>query len=83
MVFKIVRTSSPSAEREWHYRFPCDEAYVASHEYAYRDTDGAVCYWNTYEVEIGSLQDLVEFSKKYGEIIISVDTLEIYDDYRE
>lgn len=83
MVFRIVRTSSPSAEREGHYRFPCDEAYVASHEYAYRDMDGAVCYWNTYEVEIGTLQDLVEFSKKYGEIILSVDTLEIYDDYRE
>lgn len=37
-------------------------------------------------IEINSLEELLELSKKYGEIIVSCDAknvLEIYDDYRE
>lgn len=37
-----------------------------------------------WTVKLNSLKDLVEFSKKYGELIISESpSIEIYDDYRE
>jgi len=35
------------------------------------------------EVEINSLEQLMEFVSKYGEIVLSNDAIEIYDDYRE
>ena len=42
-------------------------------------------------IEINSLEELIEFSKEYGELVVSnftstnyeVPTIEIYDDYRE
>lgn len=33
--------------------------------------------------EINSLEELLEFSKKWGPIIIDKDTIEIYNDFRE
>lgn len=38
---------------------------------------------NTIEIEINTLEELVEFTKKYGEIVFSDGQIEIYDDYRE
>ncbi|WP_114752280.1 hypothetical protein [Pleomorphovibrio marinus] len=35
------------------------------------------------EIEINSLEDLIEFSNKFGELIISDGYIEIYDNYRE
>lgn len=83
MVFRIKRTSSPSLEQEGHEEFPCEEAYLASQVLVEKIAYGPAFYRNTYVVKIASLSDLVEFSRKYGEIIIDGETLEIYDDYRE
>jgi len=35
------------------------------------------------EIEINSLDQLVEFMGKWGSLILSPDTIEIYDDYKE
>ena len=35
------------------------------------------------EIEINTLEELVAFSEKWGNLIISPKTIEIYDDYRE
>jgi len=35
------------------------------------------------EINISSLEELLEFSKKWGELIISGNEIIIYDDYRE
>jgi hypothetical protein len=35
------------------------------------------------EIEVSSLEELVNMTKEYGRIIIDENTLEIYDDYRE
>lgn len=35
------------------------------------------------EIEINSLEDLIFFSNKFGDLIISNGCIEIYDDYRE
>ena len=35
------------------------------------------------EIEIETLDELMDFTKKYGEIIIDGKSIEIYDDYRE
>lgn len=34
-------------------------------------------------VEINTIEELVDFTEKYGEIIVYKDTIEIYNDYRE
>ena len=34
-------------------------------------------------VQINSLKQLVEFSKKYGELVLKEDSIEIYDTWRE
>ena len=35
------------------------------------------------EIEFNTLDDLIKFSKKFGELIITPTTIEIYDNYRE
>lgn len=35
------------------------------------------------EIEINSLEDLIQFADKFGEIIVGNESIEIYDDYRE
>lgn len=37
----------------------------------------------TPEIEINSLEELIEFSKEFGELIIEDESIEIYNDYRE
>jgi len=35
------------------------------------------------EIEINTLEELIEFSNQWGEIIIKENEIEIYDNYRE
>ena len=35
------------------------------------------------EIEINSLEELIEFTDRFGEIIVSNSSIEIYNDYRE
>ena len=37
----------------------------------------------TTEIEINSLEELIEFSKEFGELIIEDKSIEIYNGYRE
>lgn len=37
----------------------------------------------TIKIEINTLEDLMKFNDEWGELIISGDSIEIYDDYRE
>ena len=39
--------------------------------------------FKSWHVEINSLEELVNFSNKYGTLVFNEDTIEIYDDYRE
>lgn len=67
MKFEVTRTSGGEES-------PCDEAFV----------DGKN-EWNEdlYFVEFNTIEELVEFTNKYGKIILKDDWIEIYDDYRE
>lgn len=35
------------------------------------------------EIEVTSLEELISFIKKYGQIILDENSIEIYNDYRE
>lgn len=35
------------------------------------------------EIEINTIDELIQFTAKYGEIIVMGETIEIYDNYRE
>jgi hypothetical protein len=35
------------------------------------------------EIEINTLEELINFSKEWGKLVVSEGELEIYDDYRE
>ena len=74
MKFEIKRTSlDPYIHGDVP---PCEEAI--------RESD------YVWSIEVGSLEELVSLCSKYGDLIIErysrtgeVDTIEIYDDYRE
>lgn len=78
MTFEIERTSDWTASKK-----PCEGAVLAHKE---TETDYA-----RYHIEIASLEDLVAFVKKEGEIVIreggykedGLLVIEIYDTYRE
>ena len=38
---------------------------------------------NDLKIEINTLEELIQFTKKYGEVIIDKESIEIYDNYRE
>ena len=40
-------------------------------------------YDQDIKINIEDLKDLLQFSKKFGKLIIDENTIEIYDDYRE
>lgn len=78
MNFIIYRTSN-------HVDKPCEEAILKKHmlENQGDSSEG-------WTVEINSIEDLVDFTDKYGNIIIKgrdsfhpVSSIEIYDDFRE
>ncbi len=47
---------------------PCEESYKDNEE---------------YYIEISSLEDLIDFADKHGDLVISRGSIEIYDTYRE
>ena len=74
MRFRITRTSNYDGAQ------PCDEAYTLSGE---DDPSERRCDWC---VDIGTLEELLAFSQKYGELILNVlsdPSIEIYDTWRE
>lgn len=80
MKFKVERTSSRSMELK-----PCKEAYEGNILWIGNDK-----YIKCWYVDINSLQELLDFAEKYGDIIIGTSyeygktpMIEIYDDYRE
>lgn len=78
MNFIVIRTSSP------HNIQPCPEAVPIEKKTPI--TGRSMIVW---KVQLDTLEDILNFSKKYGELIIdsSYDnenpSIEIYDDYRE
>ncbi len=79
MNFRVYRTSSYSYENQ-----PCDEAF-----YAGKAPNVDRVNTPEWEVTLNSLEELVAFCRKHGDLIIKLSEdypepcIEIYDDYRE
>ena len=74
MRFVIRRTS------DWDNKPPCKEAYVLPEEY------DPHAWYHTWHIDINSLDELIKFVNKYGEIVVSTENdpyIEIYDTNRE
>jgi len=71
MRFKINRTS----DYGWDDidRPPCDEA-------VFEGNNNGEKYW---VIDFWNLEDLADFAKKYNRLILTSNSIEIYDDYRE
>lgn len=81
MKFKVYRTSqNPCGVRVPEP--PCSGAKLSKQKPAYV-YKGEVYYYFDYEIELNSLEDLIQFTKEYGEVIFDGVSIEIYDDYRE
>ena len=79
MKFVVTRTNLSKNKK------PCDEAEKSKTTYTYNDKTKDV-----WIIEIKDLEDLMKFSKKYGNLVIGECpykefpfVVEIYDDYRE
>lgn len=97
MKFKIERTTGPWwGDENFKNRPPCDEAVLCSSligvcSYIHDENGKRILFENGktrtkywWEVEINTLEDLLELQKKLGyELIVYEDTIEIYDSYRE
>jgi hypothetical protein len=95
MKFRIYRTSSWGGT--WSPIKPDWDLSQYNGFYVFIDNDGRSdlilnnegirekMYWWELYIEIRNLQELLELSKKFGEIIVNAkdNSLEIYDDYRE
>lgn len=80
MKFKVERTSMKNMVLK-----PCKEAYEGNILWI-----GINEYLKCWYIDINSLEELLKFEEKYGEIIITTSifdnktpTIEIYDYYRE
>lgn len=84
MKFVLSRTSSSSTDFIWvdvkKYKVIKEQVYDKWFEE----------YTDKYFIEINSLEELMEFQKDYGDIVITenmrygeMKEIEIYDDYRE
>lgn len=86
MIFVVVRTSmynnaKPCAEA-FRREFPDFEKGSCSEEYYNKFI--APLKYREWVVRIKSLKDLIQFIKKYGnKIVMTDDSIEIYDDDRE
>lgn len=82
MKFTIHRTSTWGGNEP-----PCEEAVMVKTENQRLNCAGK--YSIHYEIEINTLEELTELSKKYGQLILSENAhnnnffIEIYDDDRE
>lgn len=91
MTFKIERTSGLSFRPEK----PCEKAYSkkviwSTREERIQDVNGRFItqetpiYHEAWFIEINTLQDLLDLIKEVGDsIILTEDTIEIYDSLRE
>ena len=84
MKFTVTRTS------QWeNTEAPIEGAVPAVHHWTARD--GEVHDIHTWTIEISTLEELIELSKREGQLVITCrgmfddpqPTVEIYDDYRE
>lgn len=82
----VIRTCS---EEEYNKRFAKNEGglwrargtnHQTTKEGYIKRQDGMKECWG---ININSIDQLIELSKKYGELIFDEDEIEIYDDYRE
>lgn len=74
MRFKIRRTS------KWDDTKPCEEAYIL------QGVHDPNAWYQKWSIDINTLEDLIAFSKKYGDLVIITNgekSIEIYDTYRE
>lgn len=71
MEFIVTRTSKIYFDES---EKPCEEAYKKG-----RDNFGIMIWM----ININSLEELMSFIDKYGQVVIDKDEIEIYDDYRE
>ena len=56
----------------------------SEYKYAFRPSEyKEYIIEGTPEIEINSLEELIEFSKEFGELIIEDKSIEIYNGYRE
>ena len=82
MKFIIERTSIWNDDEP-----PCEEAVMVKTEDQRLNRVGE--YYIHYEIEINTLEELFEFSKKHGKLVFVAEAseelpyIEIYDDYRE
>lgn len=86
MIFEVSRTSYSSREK------PCSEAKHHQKEITHTHSGREICkgtfdYWT---IEINSLEELIEFVEKHGQIVLQKDIflnntfeIEIYDTWRE
>ena len=80
MKFKIIRTTYSNELQ------PCVEAFADGEiRKSFKDRHGKerIFIRQTWAVEIGSLEELVEFTKRYDQIVFDGEEIEIYDGYRE
>lgn len=80
MRYRVIRT------RDWSDKKPCDEAF--SEKRLVENVRGEKLERVYYYVNIESLEELMGFIEKYGEVVMGdgpfgEPCIEIYDDYRE
>jgi len=67
MRFLVIRTSSSLDDS------PCENAYHGSEPLEI----------NNWFIDINTLEEFMAFQKRYGQLVLNSNTIEIYDDYRE
>lgn len=80
MKYRVIRTS------DWSDKKPCDEA-IPERKFV-EDPNGVMFERVDHYVNFDSLDEMMGFIEKYGEIVVGPDSfgeprIEIYDDYRE
>jgi Trm5-related predicted tRNA methylase len=64
---------------------PHDDHYNALYQQIYKSkkTMYHMLWDQDVEIEISTLEELMKFQKRFGQIIVKQEEIEIYDDYRE
>lgn len=74
MKFYVTRTSLGRDEKPCEGAAPCKQEYFAN---------GEMHELDAWEIEINTLEELIEFIYSQGRIVMNSGSIEIYDDYRE